>query len=87
MTATLAAWSERAAIDAASIDARRTDTMGIHPEFNPSGPQAALAMIRAALGHMFPLNAVRIVSSDRIAIEDNDGDDWDLELRAPSREG
>lgn len=59
--------------------------MGIHPEFKPTTVGEAVHQIRAALGHMFPLNAVRIVSDDEIAIEDNVGDDWQIVVKEPGR--
>ena len=57
--------------------------MGIHPKFNPQDLGEATEKIRNALGHMFPINAVRIVSSDEIAIEDDDGNDWQLIVKEP----
>lgn len=58
--------------------------MSLHPTF-PAGLERgeAVARIRAALGHMLPLNAVRIVSDDELAIEDDGGNDWMLQVRAP----
>jgi hypothetical protein len=32
---------------------------------------------------MFPLNSVRIVSGDEIAIEDDEGNDWQLIVKEP----
>jgi hypothetical protein len=57
--------------------------MGIHPEFKPTDVGDAVDKIRKALGHMFPLNSVRIVSGDEIAIEDNDGNDWQIIVKEP----
>lgn len=57
--------------------------MGIHPEFQPADIGEATAKIRAALAHMFPLAAVRIVGSDEIAIEDTNGNDWQLIIKEP----
>jgi hypothetical protein len=57
--------------------------MGIHPKFNPTSEGDAVVKIRNALAHMFPLAAVRIVSDDEIAIEDVDGDDWQIVVKEP----
>lgn len=57
--------------------------MGIHPEFKPREVSEAVKLIRDALGHMFPINSVRIVADDEIAIEDNAGDDWQIIVREP----
>jgi hypothetical protein len=57
--------------------------MGIHPEFKPREVSEAVQVIRDALGHMFPVNSVRIVSDDEIAIEDNAGEDWQIIVREP----
>lgn len=57
--------------------------MSTHPEFKPREVGEAVQVIRDALGHMFPLNAIRIVSDDEIAIEDDAGDDWQLIVKEP----
>lgn len=51
--------------------------------FKPKTVGEAVHEIRAALGHTFPLNSVRIVSDDEIAIEDDDGNDWQIVVREP----
>lgn len=56
---------------------------GLHPTFSPADTGEAVDVIRAALGHMFPLNSVRIVSGDEIAIEDDEGNDWQLIVKEP----
>ena len=56
---------------------------GLHPTFSPKGVDEAVEVVRAALGHMLPLNSVRIVSDDEIAVEDDNGDDWQIIIRGP----
>lgn len=58
---------------------------GLHPTFSPKDVGEAVDVIRAALGHMLPLNSVRIVSGDEIAIEDDAGDDWQIIIKEPGR--
>jgi hypothetical protein len=47
----------------------------------------ALQMVRDALGERFSTNAVRIVSDDEIAIEDDNGNDWQIIVKEPELEG
>jgi hypothetical protein len=53
--------------------------MAIHPTLPAQSQSDFMTAIRNALGHMFPLNAVRIDSAaDAIVIEDDDGREWSL---------
>ena len=53
--------------------------MSIHPTLPKMSQSAFMTKVQHALGHMFPLNAVRIVSAaDAIVIEDDDGQEWSL---------
>lgn len=56
------------------------------PETIPANSDAwdVLNIIRDALAAQFPTVAIRISSDDAIAIEDESGDDWELQLRAPN---
>jgi hypothetical protein len=51
--------------------------------FAPREVSAAVELIRDALGERFSCNAVRIVSDDEIAIEDDAGEDWCIIVREP----
>jgi hypothetical protein len=46
-------------------------------------PEEGASRILEALIAAFPLNAVRLVSDDEIAIEDDRGDDWIVRIEAP----
>lgn len=53
--------------------------MSIHPTLPKMSQDDFMTTIRNALGHMFPLNAVRISpAEDAIVIEDDSGRDWSL---------
>lgn len=52
--------------------------MSIHPTLPRMSQQEFLVAARAALGHMFPLNSVRLAGDDTIVLEDDDGREWQL---------
>lgn len=53
--------------------------MSIHPTLPGNLSQDEFAeKIIASLSHMLPLNSIRRVSEDEIAIEDDAGRDWKL---------
>lgn len=53
--------------------------------FAPPHVSAATHIIRGILGRVFSINSVRIVSTDEIAIEDDDGRDWQITIKGPGR--